>query len=252
MITDISTFLAAVFGRWQGWASGGGFGGAILLCLYLYERLSSKIIPNRVYVSLVIVAFFFAASFMAWRDQYHAYQGASAATEAVQAKLNALSKPILAGNIVPMAGAYSGEKQENTLLTLAVHISNSGAPTGIESPSLEVAKDGKTLRTDLLPPADGDLYAGSTNTGPRIPLRIGSHLFERAMRNPIPTNVAIDTWLQAVVYGLTKTEFGTQGTNISLSFVDVATGTRHTLSTVTTGARAVMPDLDKLRRETRP
>lgn len=242
---DIALFVRLVLTGWEQYAEAGVTG----LLIYIIEKILRQPLSWKI-LKWVAVSFLIFAFFNIWRDQYRASEKASAETAAVQKQLDALSKPIISGEAGPIAASYSGEKKENCLLTLLVHIRNLGAPTGIENPSLVITKDGKIYRTEFLPPSNASLYSGNTETGPSVTLRIENHLFPKAMHNPIMTNVAIDPWLQAVIFGLTRDELDSKGTIISLSFHEVATGTKHTLTYVTDDERNSPIDLNKLSRET--
>jgi len=63
--SDIWNCLIAVFSRWQRWLSGGGIGGAIVMGVYLYERIFHKEMSNRAYISVFIIAFLVVAFFSA-------------------------------------------------------------------------------------------------------------------------------------------------------------------------------------------
>ena len=78
MFSDFVDFIVAVFWRWQSWAGGSGFGGAVVVFITLYQQLSGRTMPKRVYIAIVVVGFLVGAFFMAWRDQYHAALGARA------------------------------------------------------------------------------------------------------------------------------------------------------------------------------
>src|SRR5262249_16934282 len=68
---EFGLFLKVVFWRWQSWAGGSGFGGAVVVFMALWDRLAPQHrISNRMYVAITIIGFLFGAVFLAWRDEH--------------------------------------------------------------------------------------------------------------------------------------------------------------------------------------
>ncbi len=70
VVADLLSFLSAVFWRWQSWAGGSGTGGAVVVIVGLYERLSGHHLSKRTYVGIFVAAFLLCAFFLAWRDEH--------------------------------------------------------------------------------------------------------------------------------------------------------------------------------------
>lgn len=80
ILRDLGGFLAAVFGQWQSWASGGGAGGVVVLVVNLGERLTGKSLSRRIYIVVFVGVFLAGAMFMAWREQLHRAEAAAVQT----------------------------------------------------------------------------------------------------------------------------------------------------------------------------
>ena len=91
-VYDLGRFLNAVFWHWQSWLGGSGFGGAIVVGVYVYQEITGRVMSKRMYIAIFMVAFLFAAFFAAWRDQYHA-------TITAEQKYKELTTPIIKGGI---------------------------------------------------------------------------------------------------------------------------------------------------------
>jgi hypothetical protein len=67
---DFLTWAALLLSQWQHWASGGGFGGAAVLILYLLERILRWAMPKAWYLLIFVGFFILGASFMVWRAEH--------------------------------------------------------------------------------------------------------------------------------------------------------------------------------------
>jgi hypothetical protein len=167
-------------------------------------------------------------------------------------KVEKENPPDISGEFVFEAAAPTGEKKENCLATLVVHIKNLGAPTALEHISIVVARDTKIFNAQFVPPRNIILFTGANATGPEVQFSAENHLVQKAARNPILMNVPIDTWFQIVVYGLTRDEFFSKGTKVSLNFDVTATGKKGSITYLSKGGPPESPmDVKKLFRETR-
>jgi hypothetical protein len=189
---------------------------------------------------------------MAWRDQYHAVEAANAKAQAIQKQFDALTVPIISGKFVSGSAAPTGEKKENCIVTLVVHIKNLGAPTALENISISITRDAKEFDAQFVPASNVTLFYGSNPAGPAISFGFENHLIKKAAHSPILTNVPIDAWFQILVLGLSRDEFFSKGTTISLSFDQVATGKRMSITHVIKGGPSEFPlDQKKLYQESR-
>ncbi len=216
--TDFIAFLVAVFGRWQHWASGGGIGGAVLLLLYFYERMSGIAMPKRMYAALVIGAFLFAAFFTAWRDQYHT---ALAAMQRV-AEIETEKSPDLKGEIGIVAVAPAGPKNSNSIVTLFATIKNTGAPSIADSMlvTIKMTNGRKVQLTPLGVPRKELTLSGKPNE-PNVVFQREDYLPEKAISNPIPTGGAVQGFVWGVALGAEQREVINKGTIIVISFKDI-------------------------------
>ena len=119
---DLFDFLLNVFSNWESWLCGGSFGGAVLIVINFYERLSGRVISKRLYLSVVVHLFLLGAVFMAWWQK----SDALIAMQGELAKANDAATPKLAGRLEQVAIGQQGG--ENVLLIM-LSITNSGAPS---------------------------------------------------------------------------------------------------------------------------
>ena len=56
-MAEFIEFLTAVFWRWQSWAGGSGLGGAVVVIVNIYERLTGQAISKQIYIAIFLVAF---------------------------------------------------------------------------------------------------------------------------------------------------------------------------------------------------
>lgn len=185
-MSDFWKFVVAVFWHWQSWAGGSGAGGAVVVFVAVYERLSGHNIGKRMYVSIFIVVFLIGSFFVAWRDQYHS------AIEATQ-RFDELSKPqfeITNGSVsmLEITGMAGNEKLDYTCFFTTVTIFNRGAPSIVKAWKLTVKfPDGRELKGDPLVPLPSlqELVLNSPN-GAAMHFPMTDLMFRKARENPIP------------------------------------------------------------------
>src|SRR5207249_3690466 len=152
MVSEFWNFLVAVFWHWQSWAGGSGFGGAVVVLIGLYERLTGHVMGKRMYVTVVIVAFLFGAFFMAWRDQYH---GRLTAEDSLT-KLKKDSTPELVGEIRVIEIAPWPGDHSNSIVIVDASIKNLGAPSFVDSFIVTIKVGGKSVQGLQIPaPSEG-------------------------------------------------------------------------------------------------
>ena len=71
----IVDWLYQALGNWQGWLSGGGTGGLIVIAVGLVERFTEWKMPKRWYATLVFAGFFCGANFVAWSSAFQSMKG---------------------------------------------------------------------------------------------------------------------------------------------------------------------------------
>jgi hypothetical protein len=69
MWATIRDFLWLVFGHWQHWLSGGGFGGLVVILVSLMERLTGMSLSRKAHALIFVASFFVFACFIAWTSE---------------------------------------------------------------------------------------------------------------------------------------------------------------------------------------
>lgn len=73
-----SDWLSQALGNWQGWLSGGGIGGLVLIVINLIERFGWWQVPKKWYAALVLAGFFCGANYVAWNSAFLSLKGREA------------------------------------------------------------------------------------------------------------------------------------------------------------------------------
>jgi len=71
-------FIAAVFGHWQTWLSGGGVGGFVVVATSLIEKLTGKTLSRKMHLGIFVIAFFLGSCLLAWIDEHDRAEGLQA------------------------------------------------------------------------------------------------------------------------------------------------------------------------------
>ncbi len=213
ILGDLFAFLSAVFWRWQSWAGGSGAGGSVVVIVGLYERLTGHSLSKQMYAGIFIVAFLFAAFFVAWRDQYHQVRTLKAQLEDTE--------PRLIGKIDQVIVGATGETQHAFLVILG-NVKNLGYPSTIDSWSVDLRFDG--LRTVsgrvVVLPAKPTLEVKHVGTNRSVLLKTSDYLPYRKT-NQIPKNSAATGFIMAGFSGVTENEILSQKPTVIVKFTDV-------------------------------
>jgi len=249
---DFLKFLKDVFWHWQSWAGGSGFGGAVVVAVNMYERLTGHTMAKRMYVTIFIIVFLFGAFYMAWLDQYRARIAAETGKAEVEKKIEELNTPKLSGRFEGIFGAPLGNQGEDCLLTILAAIQNVGAPSIARLAKLSVmTADGKEISGQSVPiPKELHLYQSGGTYGPHVDFTADDSLVKKVNSQPIPTGGQLSGFLQVIVKGITRAQVFTSGTKIRLAFEDVkgnAGSIEHTMS----GTKNDLVDLEKMAEQTK-
>jgi hypothetical protein len=216
-MSDLFVYLKEVFTHWQNWASGGGIGGAVLVVLLAIERIRRKTLLNtRTYVLIAIFAFAVAASYRAWRDQYH-----SVLRE--QEQLNALTVPHLDGTIGRISAGPRPDHKRDALLFLWVQVSNQGAPSVVEVVRCKVhtASGGDTLGEFITLPEHFALIYGDDPPKAAVVYPRSESFLLKTMDSPVTTGGALAGFLLLVIPNTKPAEIMSPGTLVSVTLHDV-------------------------------
>ena len=218
-IYDLGRFLNAVFWHWQSWLGGSGFGGAIVVGVYVYQELTGRTMPKRMYVALFIVAFLFAAFFAAWRDQYHATSEAERKVTEMEQKFEKLTTPIISGNIQEVKLARGGPQGLDSLMIMSVLVINTGAPTALNVISVTVKANGKeSVAEPILLPLEG-LTVLDSSGGKRYYPRF--NVLPLKLSTPIPTRGQATGFLPLFIPGISVEDTNFPGSIVELKLSDV-------------------------------
>lgn len=213
-LNDLREFLFDVFGHWQSWASGGGLGGAIVILIALYERISGKNMAKRLYLSIIIAAFFFAAFFMAWRDKTHQLSSLQDTLKSPHFRIDNFS-------------AWWGSDHHSRLIVIVSCLleNPSGPASAAVDWQVELKFTSRKAEGTILPPLRNDLPVAIQGRNEHLILRAVDHLIGRTTR-PIPAGGSIPGWIVAYFRDLSPTDVDTYKPTLVLSCVDVVSHTR--------------------------
>ncbi len=158
-----------------------------------------------------LVISFIAANYLAWRDQKQETIQIQNQNIELSAKLNALSKPHLTGQILQ----YVPGATENGTPTLLVYLSitNSGSPSVVESWHLSI-NNAKINLSEVMPTAIPHI---TLNTGRTIDQ--ADAIYEKTMV-PLKQGDMVRGWLMFVFNNIKQTEIYQPGTSFIVSFKD--------------------------------
>lgn len=192
----------------------------------------------------ILAGFVFFACFQAWQGEYTAKSLAEQGKTKAEQKFEELTVPKLKATIPSFFIAPVGEHAENTLLTVVVSITNTGAPSIADNFVVKVHRDDRDYTIDFLPPPSGKvvLFSGNSKNSNSAVLEHSDFLPDKAMSNPIPHGGAVVGFMQVVVDGLMFRDADTKETRLSVVFNDV-TGTSYEAMTSLGMIHRQIPDL---------
>jgi hypothetical protein len=205
---DLFDWLGAILSRWQNWASGGGFGGAALILVNLYERLKGWSMPRFWYALIFVVFFVLGASFMVWKDQRRMWLEEHKRAEALDKKLDSLSTPRLSGSIEQVIFGYDHEVKR-TIALMMVSVKNLGAPSIAQGFHLSLVLPDKTHR-EYMPFFIPEGYK-LTDTGPpteRVLTFKRSMALEDRTSLPIQSGALVRGWVKFELTDVQEDVFG--------------------------------------------
>lgn len=211
-MTDFLTWLGEVFGHWQNWLSGSGVGGAVLLLLYLWERLTGRVVGKRMYAAIVIVAFLFAAFFVSWRDQFREAQALRERLRSPDLKLE-------------FGMTWWGSRDGHLMFIASGLLSNPHGPdSGAVNWELSLLLPDSTVVHGTLIPRRNDnlVVAGGDITF------IPSEYWPTRTNEPIKAGASVPGWIWFVFPSLTEEQFRKLGhVTLTLSVDDVVSSQTH-------------------------
>jgi hypothetical protein len=233
---NLLLWLSLLLSRWQNWASGGGAGGAALLILYLYERITGRTMPKLWYALIFVMFLILGASFMVWRDEHH-----KAVDLAIQLeKEKDYSKPKLSGKIERYWITRAGNNNESSIITMTVIIKNNGAPSIVSDFELMVQIGDKTERGQEIVLPDKLIID-------EIMLKREDYLPEKCMRGHIDRGGGNYGNIQYFVPNVSQEKLTSNGI-IILTFKDVANNSYRTQIDVKASMDKGVLLLDKLQK----
>lgn len=183
-------WLSAIFSSWQAWASGGGFGGAVLLIITLLEWKDIYQVKARTKFFLVVWCFTMGASFVGWTNERRAVGEKTNENAQLVSQIADLNKPDLKPKITTVTGGT--DNRGNTIVILQVEVWDAGAPTSLTIGTITVkSKDGQYVPVkQMFAPAE-DVHLGQSGL-----LLADEYFPRRASLGPIPRGGKIEGWLR--------------------------------------------------------
>lgn len=165
---------------------------------------------------ITLFAFMIAASYRAWRDEYHA-----ALRE--QEKLSSLTIPHLDGTLETVsAGPWPGLRGES-LLFMLVHVTNQGAPSiaDVVSCKIHTASGKEAIAKFPILAREINLMFGNASPKQAITYPRAENFMVEALNSPIPSGGALGGFVALEAPGINWTEIMQSGTVVTLTLHDV-------------------------------
>lgn len=223
-ITDIGSFLVAVFWRWQSWVGGSGVGGAIAVLISLWERMSGRAMDKRMYFSIVVGAFLFGAFFLAWQDKAHELSK-------LQEKLRT---PDLSSAEMPTV--ITVNMNGHPVVIFGGSIRNPTGPTsGLMKWRMYVKMpNGALINGNLRGTPGKDLLLPLPNLKSQIMFRADDY-WPKATAKVIPAGESANGWIMGVFDGHDLDKLGDENGTINVEFSDIVSGHMHKIEVPLTG-----------------
>lgn len=238
-MSDFVTWICAIFGRWQVSASGGGIGGAVIIILYILERLVGWTMPKIWYFLIFVVLFILSASFFVWKDEH---QKVIALDQQLKIEKDH-SKPNFNAEAGVTYVSPAGGKNESSIVLVLGIITNTGAPSIASHFQVSVKVKDTTTMGQFFPYGE-KIVVPASKTSPAITLHRDDNLVKKSMLQPIPTGGAVQGYCIVFVPNVKTEDILTVGSIITLSFND-ASGKNYTVEQIQSGKQSKILDIDK-------
>jgi hypothetical protein len=195
-MADFFEWLSALFSNWQAWASGGGFGGAVLLLLGIAEWMSWFTVRPRTKAFVVVWCFLIGASFMAWRAERARATQLSKTVNELTTNIANLNQPDLQLKVDGVATA--ADKAGSAIVVISVEATNKGANSSLLSPRAQVrTADGKNLHLAEVVPPMGNIHMHGMNGDPKLTWTLNPESFlPKVLANgPIVRGGNVSGWI---------------------------------------------------------
>jgi hypothetical protein len=235
-MSDLLEFLAAVFWRWQGWAGGGGVGGAVVVIVGIYDRVSGDSLSKQMYIAIFLGAFLLGAFYLAWRDEHQKVSVAQASINDLHAQLADLKNPDFRIEIQGNSVGLIEQRPDLSAVTLFVSITNVGAPSVARDWRLAVKRPGidePIVAKSIVPPTRGDVTLGRENDSPLI-IAASEELAAKTAQMPLTRGEARVGYLLYAIEGVPGAILRAEQTRLTLTVSDVH-GRRYSAESLRSG-----------------
>jgi hypothetical protein len=218
-------WLAAMFGHWQSWLSGGGAGGAVLIILLLVEKFHPKgwTMPKRWYAVLVAMFFVLGSSFYTWKDELDRATQMQGERDQKQRELDDLQQPKFKMIFEQINTGHFNRDLGSSFVMFRLAVTNSGAPSLVRLKGCDLQfPDGKKVKAKpILNPTQG-LRANSVEGNKNISLDAPmSEFFEvKAAAQPVPRGGELAGWVN-YDFPLPYADMDKAGNKFIVHFADV-------------------------------
>lgn len=203
--------------------------------------------------SLLFVYCVFEASYNNFHACDNSRKEMQSANTQLQNKFNELTVPKLKGEILSIQIAPAGEHGEDSVFTVVMDIKNKGAPSIVEGFVFSLVKSGKEYQGLILPALQKRLVlvqgpVGSPNSK-KVVFDRSNWIIDKAMDHPVITGGGTGGFMQAIIYGLSRSEAASPDVSIHVKFSDIEGAPYEAIAHM--GGAMLLPDVGKIARQTR-
>jgi hypothetical protein len=214
-MSDFFSWLLKLINQWQTWASGGGFGGLIVIVLFLFERLRRWTMPKLWYILFFIAFFMVGASFIVWRQEFHKRTD-------LERRLEEENQPKLKARITFEVVTSVGINNKDSLLALWVEILNTGAPSIAKDFKVSIKYHQKQFEGTIIKFSGNQkeiTFTGKTEQE-TVVWNTVDFLPDKAKSQPVPQGGAVEGYLILLVKDIKQSEI-IKDSEFVVSFLDV-------------------------------
>jgi hypothetical protein len=186
--------------------------------------------------SIALLCVFFAG-YQAWQDQQDS-------ALALRSKLDAMTRPIIGGEIDGIGTAVGGEKGNDCIVAVTLSVTNKGAPTSLDVVKVVLTANGKEVEGVPIPvPKDGGATVGMLQGG-SLHYERDDLLYVKTIE-PLQTGKEVTGVIFVIVNGVTYYDAHVTGAKVTVVLQDIYDN-KYPFSASVHGMEAHFPDIRHL------